>query len=164
MPSFQFNAETHVAAARPERGPLPRGMYQVIVMASDLKPTQAGTGQYIELTLQVVDGEHAGRRLWDRLNVSNPNKTAEDIAKRQLQELCLAAGVTNLTDTEQLHDIPVLAEVDIDRKEPDRNRVTGYAAISAGAPAPAPKSTQAARPATAPTPSSKPAARPWERK
>lgn len=164
MPSFQFNAETHVAAPRPERGPLPRGMYQVIVMASDLKTNNAGTGQYIELTLQVVDGEHAGRRLWDRLNVSNPNKTAEDIAKRQLQELCLAAGVTNLTDTEQLHDIPVLAEVDIDRKEPDRNRVTGYAAISAGAPAPAPKSTQAARPATAPTPSSKPAARPWERK
>ena len=96
MPSFQFNAESHVAAARPERGPLPRGMYQVIVMASDLKPTQAGTGQYIELTLQIVDGEHAGRRLWDRLNVSNPNKTAEDIAKRQLQELCLATGVTNL--------------------------------------------------------------------
>lgn len=164
MPSFQFNAETHVAAARPERGPLPRGMYQVIVMGSDLKATQAGTGQYIELTLQVVDGEHAGRRLWDRLNVSNPNKTAEDIAKRQLQELCLAAGVTNLTDTEQLHDIPVLAEVDIDRKEPDRNRVTGYASISASMMASVPKPSQAARPAAAPTPSPKPAARPWERK
>jgi len=159
MPSFQFDAQNHVAPAAPDRAPLPRGMYQVIVMASDLKPTQAGTGHYIELTLQVIDGEHSGRRVWDRLNVSNPNKTAEDIAKRQLQLLCLAAGVTTLTDTEQLHDIPVLAEIDLDRKDPSRNRVRGYASVSAGKPLP-----QAARPAPAPSPAAKPAARPWEKR
>jgi len=159
MPSFQFDAASHVAPQGPSREPLPRGMYQVIVMGSDLKPTQAGTGHYIELTLQVIDGEHSGRRIWDRLNVSNPNKTAEDIAKRQLQLLCLAAGVTTLTDTEQLHDIPVLAEIDLDRKDPSRNRVMGYASVSAGKPLP-----QAARPAPAPTPAAKPAARPWEKR
>jgi len=158
MPELNFNAESHVAAPRPDREPLPRGMYPVIVIDSSIKLTRAGNGQYLELVLQVVDGPHSGRRLWDRLNVSNPNKTAEDIAKRQLQELCLAAGVSNLTDTEQLHDIPVLADVDIDRKEPDRNRVQGYASTSAS-------NSQAARPAApAPTATVKPAARPWERK
>lgn len=162
MPSFSFDAATHVAPPVPSREPLPRGMYQVIVMASDLKPTQAGTGEYIELTLQVVDGEHSGRRVWDRLNVSNPNKTAEEIAKRQLQELCLAAGVTNLTDTEQLHDIPVLAEIDLDRKDPTRNRVMGYGSVGAAKPV----ASQAVRSALASSPPSaaKPAARPWERK
>lgn len=160
MPSFQFDAATHVSAPAPSREPLPRGMYQVIVIASDIKPTQAGTGEYIELTLQVVDGEYAGRRVWDRLNVSNPNKTAEDIAKRQLQELCLAAGVTNLTDTEQLHDVPVLAEIDLDRKDPSRNRVMGYQAVAGAKPV----ASQAARPTTASPPNAKPAARPWERK
>lgn len=162
MPSFSFDAATHVAPPTPSREPLPRGMYQVIVMASDLKPTQAGTGEYIELTLQVVDGEHSGRRVWDRLNVSNPNKTAEEIAKRQLQELCLAAGVTNLTDTEQLHDIPVLAEIDLDRKDPTRNRVMGYASVGSANPV----ASQAVRsaPASSPPSAAKPAARPWERK
>lgn len=159
MPSFQFDAATHVAPPAPSRDPLPRGMYQVMVIGSDIKQTQAGTGHFIELTLQVVDGEYTGRRVWDRLNVSNPNKTAEEIAKRALQELCLAVNVNNLTDTEQLHDKPVLAEIDIDRKDPSRNRVMGYAALSAAAP-----SAPAARPAVAPSPSARPAGRPWEKK
>lgn len=159
MPSFQFDAATHVAAPAPSREPLPRGMYQVIVIESAIKPTQAGTGEFIELTLQVVDGEFAGRRVWDRLNVSNPNKTAEDIAKRQLQELCLAVGVSTLNETEQLHDVPVLAEIDLDRKDQSRNRVMGYQAVGGAKPV----ASQAARPASAP-PTSKPAARPWERK
>lgn len=157
MPSFAFDAQSHVAPPS-QRDPLPRGMYQVMVISSDVKQNRAETGQYIELTLQVVDGEHAGRRVWDRLNVSNPNKTAEDIAKRQLQELCLATGVANLTETEQLHDIPVLAEIDLDRKDSSRNRVMGYASLSAAAPAPA----AAPRPAAAAAP--KASARPWERK
>jgi hypothetical protein len=159
MPQFNFDAATHVAAPAPERAPLPKGMYEVAVISSDLKTTQAGTGQYIELTLQVLDGPHGGRRIWDRLNISNPNKTAEDIAKRQLQMLCLAAGVTNLTDTEQLHDRPVLAEIDLDRKDPSRNRVMGYAATSskqASRPSPASPSSPGAKPAAA--------ARPWEKK
>jgi hypothetical protein len=160
MPSFQFDAATHVAPPAPSRDPLPRGMYQVMVIGSDIKKTQAGTGHFIELTLQVVDGEYTGRRVWDRLNVSNPNKTAEEIAKRALQELCLAVNVTNLTDTEQLHDKPVLAEIDIDRKDPSRNRVMGYAGLSAAAAPSAP----AARPAVAPSPSARPAGRPWEKK
>lgn len=162
MPQFNFDAQTHVAPPSPSREPLPRGMYQVIVMASDLKSTQAGTGQFIELTLQVIDGEHSGRRVWDRLNVSNPNKQAEDIALRQLQELCLACGVTAMTTTEQLHDIPVMAEIDLDRKDPSRNRVMGYKSIGPAKPI----ASQAARPTAAVSPplSAKPAARPWERK
>lgn len=159
MPSFQFDAASHVAVAAPERGPLPRGMYQVIVMASDIKITQAGTGHFIELTLQIIDGEHSGRRVWDRLNVSNPNKTAEDIAKRQLQELCLAAGVNNLTETEQLHDIPVLAEIDLDRKDPSRNRVMGYQSVAG-----ATKLPQAAPKAPTSPETSRPAGRPWEKR
>jgi len=155
MPSFNFDAANHVATDLPTLGPLPKGMYEVMVVASDLKPTQAGTGEFIELTLQVVSGPHAGRRLWDRLNVSNPNKKAEDIARRQLQALCLAAKVNTMTNTEQLHDIPVLAQVDFDRNDNARNRIVNYATTT---------SSQGPRPVvTAPSPS-KPAARPWERK
>lgn len=160
MPQFEFDATTHVAPPAPSREPLPRGMYQVIVMASDIKQTQAGTGSFIELTLQIIDGPYSGRRVWDRLNVSNPNKVAEDIGKRQLQELVLATGVKKMTVTEQLHDIPVLAEIDLDRKDPSRNRVAGYASLSSNL------ASQGARPVPAASPPSaaKPAARPWERK
>lgn len=153
MAEFNFNAQAHTPVANPVRSPLPKGTYQAIVMDSAIKPTKAGTGQYIELTLQIVDGQHAGRRLWDRLNVSNPNKQAEDIALAQLQSLCQAVGVTNMTDTFQLHDRPFSVTVDIDRKEPDRNRIVSYQ--SAGWSSPEAPSPAAAPPA--------PAKKPWER-
>lgn len=126
MPQFSFDPASAPASATKSFEPLPRGSYNAIIIDSDIKPTKAGTGEYIELVIQVVDGINAGRRLWERLNVSNQNKTAEDIAKAALAELCSAVGVTKLTDTEQLHDRPFQVHVDIDRKDPTRNRVVGY--------------------------------------
>jgi hypothetical protein len=151
MPSFQFDASEVAPPQNKSYEPLERGMYQGIVIESSIKPTKAGTGEYIELVIQVIDGVHSGRRLWERLNVSNPNKTAEDIARSQLASLCQAVGVTKLTATEQLHDIPFSMEVDIDRKDPTRNRIMGYGSVSLVKPA-------AAAPAAAG------GAKPWAKK
>lgn len=151
MARFSFNSNDAPAIATGSRGPLPKGHYEMVITKSDIKVTKAGDGQYIELEMQVVDGEHSGRRLWERLNVSNPNKQAEDIAKAALGALCGAVGVVDMEDTEQLHDIPFIASVEIDRKDPERNRIVGYG--QAGAPKVA-------------APASKPAtngARPWAR-
>lgn len=153
MAQFQFNANDAPETTSPSRGPLPAGDYPVVITKSDVKATKAGTGHYIELEIQVTDGEFSGRRLWERLNVDNPNKTAEDIAKAALGQLCTAVDVLDMEDTEQLHDIPFVISVEIDRKEPDRNRVVGYSKlISAPKAAPAP----AARPAAS-------GARPWQK-
>jgi hypothetical protein len=149
MPQFQFDASEVAPQQSKSYEPLPRGMYQAIVIESSIKPTKAGTGEYIELVIQVTDGVHSGRRLWERLNVSNPNKTAEDIARAQLASLCQAVGVTKLSNTEQLHDIPFAMEVDIDRKDPTRNRIYGYGSLQLAAqtkPAAAPAAAGAAKP------------------
>ncbi len=146
MPTFQFDA-TEFAPQPKSYDPLSPGMYQGMVIESAIKPTKAGTGEYIELVIQVTDGPQTGRRLWERLNVSNPNKTAEDIARSALAELCHAVGVQKLTSTEQLHDLPFQMEVQLDRKDPSRNRVMGYQSLGAKAaikPAPAVAATAAA--------------------
>jgi hypothetical protein len=146
MATFNFNAAGVEPMAPRSYEPLPNGEYEMIITKSDVKSTKAGTGQYLELEMQVVSGEHSGRRHWERLNVSNPNKQAEDIAKAALAALCLAVGVTDIADTADLHDIPFIAALEIDRKEPDRNRIVGYSSAEA-APAPAAKPAPAARPA-----------------
>lgn len=156
MANFNFNANAVAPMAPRSYDPLPNGEYEMIVTKSDIKPTKAGTGHYLELELQVVSGEHSGRRHWERLNIDNPNKQAEDIAKAALAALCFAVGVEDMTDTEQVHDIPFIAKVEIDRKEPDRNRITGY--INAGGAAPAAAPAPAAKPAAA-----APARKPWEK-
>ena len=145
MANFNFNAASVEPMQPRSYAPLPDGEYEMIITKSDVKPTKAGTGHYLELEMQVVGGEHSGRRHWERLNVDNPNKQAEDIAKAALASLCIAVNVLDLTDTTELHDIIFTAKVEIDRKEPDRNRITGYARVNDSAPAPAPK--PAAKPA-----------------
>jgi hypothetical protein len=145
MANFNFNAASVEPMQPRSYAPLPDGEYEMMITKSDVKPTKAGTGHYLELEMQVVGGEHSGRRHWERLNVDNPNKQAEDIAKAALAALCMAVDVPDLTDTTQLHDIIFTAKVEIDRKEPDRNRITGYASATDSAPAPAAK--PAAKPA-----------------
>jgi len=159
MATFNFNA-SFVEPQKPRTfAPLPSGDYEMIIVGSDVRPTNAGTGHYVKLEMQVLSGEHSGRRHWEYLNVDNPNKTAEEIAKAALASLCFAVGVTDMEDTAQLHDIPFVAHVEIDRKEPDRNRIVGYATAGAAKPAAAP--APAARPA-APA-AAAPARKPWEK-
>ena len=152
MALFNFNAASVEPMQSRSFEPLPKGDYEMMIVKSDVKPTQAGTGHYIELEMHVLGGEHSGRRIWERLNIDNPNKTAQDIASAALASLCYAVGVEDMTETEQLHDIPFVAHIEIDKKDPTRNRVMGYAGISA----PAPKAAPAARPAAA-----APAKKPW---
>ena len=58
---------------------IPAGKYLAAIVASERKPTKAGTGNYLELTFQVLEGEYKNRHLWARLNLENPNATAVEI-------------------------------------------------------------------------------------
>lgn len=163
MAIFNFNANT-VEPMQPRTfGPLPAGSYDMIIVKSDVKPTKAGTGHYLELEMQVIAGEHSGRRHWERLNVDNPSKTSEEIAKEALAALCFAVGVTELNDTVQLHDIPFVANVEIDRKDPEHNRIVGYVNAGAAAVAATPAKAPAARPAAPAPAAAAPARKPWEK-
>lgn len=153
MAKFNFNSATVEPMPSRSFEPLPRGDYEMMIVKSDVKSTQAGTGHYIELEMHVLGGEHSGRRIWERLNVDNPNKTAQDIAQAALASLCHAVGISEIGETEELHDTPFVAHIDIDKKDPSRNRIMGYA--TAGAPAPK-AAAPAARPAAA-----APAKKPW---
>jgi hypothetical protein len=102
--------------------------------------------------MHVLGGEHSGRRIWERLNIDNPNKTAQDISQAALAALCHAVNVPDMSETEQLHDIPFVAHIEIDKKEPTRNRVMGYVSTSA----PASKAAPAAKPAAAAPATKKP--------
>jgi hypothetical protein len=107
------------------------GRYEVIVTDSELKDTKAGTGQYLQLTFEVVGNSAKGRKLWTRLNVSNPNKTAEEIAFRELAAICQSTGVAwPLDDSEDLHNIPLMVDVVQERNpvnESIGNKIKGYA-------------------------------------
>jgi hypothetical protein len=93
--------------------PLPSGEYPAVIVDSDMKPTKAGTGQYLELHFQVIDGPMKGRQVWGRLNLDNPNPKAVEIAQRDLSAICQALGITQtITDSAALHNRPLMIRVE----------------------------------------------------
>jgi hypothetical protein len=135
---------------------LPKGKYLCMAVASQIKPTKSGTGDYLEITFEVIDGQGKGRKIWERLNIRNANKKAEEISQRQLSALCRSVGVMNLQDTDQLHNIPVVLDIDIEQRDgyDPQNRVKGYGSSGNTAPV----ATNAALRASAPAPAAAPAA------
>lgn len=140
---------------------LPPGKYKVQVTDSDMRPTKDGNGQYLWLEMEILDGEFHGRKIWDRLNLVNPNQQAVEIAQRSLSALCHATGKLHVTDSEALHFIPVIATVRVRPAKGDfdaSNEIRGYEPAGNGAVTQMKPATTSA--ASAATPSSAP----WKRK
>lgn len=162
MATLNFKAS---AIDIPERassfGPLPAGAYEMMIVRSDTKPTKRGDGHYLELEMHVLSGEHAGRRHWERLNLDSPSLQAVKIAQEHLARLCVALGLDEVGESEELHDKPFMAELGIDKKDSTRNVVWGYASAEAGGPVVQPPPFLAAPPAQAPAPAPAAPKRPW---
>lgn len=90
---------------------LPAGKYLGQIVASEMRATKDGRGQYLYLELDIVEGPHAGRRLFDRLNLINDNEQAVTIAKQTLSSICHAVGKRQVKDSDELHLIPMVLDV-----------------------------------------------------
>lgn len=156
---FEFDPAT----VEPSKyGLLPVGEYIAEITNSDYKATKNGTGQYIELEFTILDGEHVGRKFWDRLNVRNENKQAQDIANAQLKTILEAIGyVGQLRDTSVLHNRPLKMKLAITTRKGtgEEQNSAKYFPLN-GAPKGAAPS--AAKPAGQTAGAAKP--KPWERK
>ena len=162
MPALNFKASEIQFEERSSGtyGPLPAGEYEVMIVKSDTKTTKSGNGSYLELEMHVISGEHTGRRHWERLNLDNPSLQTVKIAQEQLARLCVALGLDQVNDSEELHDKPFVAEFAIDKKDATRNVIWGYRAISGAPVSPAKLATHKAPPPAASAAPAK-SARPW---
>lgn len=109
---------------------IPAGKYLAVITESEVKANKSGTGSYLQLTFQVIDGEYKNRFLWARLNLDNPNSTAVKIARGELSAICRAVGVMLPSDSVELHDLPLVISVKC-KKRADTgelaNEIKGYA-------------------------------------
>ena len=139
--------------------PIPAGWYTVMIVASEMKPTKNGSGEYLQLRLDIIDGEYEGRVLFDRLNLRNSNQTAVEIAQRQLSAICRAVGVMQPQDSSDLHDRPLRVKVSIRPAGGGyevSNEIKGYEAVEGAAKQPATVAANA-------SPAAKPAGKkPWQ--
>ncbi len=153
--------------------PVPPGQYVGMVTSSELKDTKSG-GQMIVLEIDIQDGDHSGRKLFERLNIKNSNETAVTIAYQSLAELIKALGKDKIKDTEELHNKRFLINVAVDPPNPyvdkdgnsqpgsAQNSIKKFLPYGAATPVSAPSGTvQTPKPVES---GSDKAAPPWARK
>lgn len=157
MATINFNAQA-VAPAQNNFQPIPAGVYPAQIIESELRALKSGNGEALALQFEILGNQFAGRRVFANLNIHHNNPEAQRIAQEQLSAICHAVGVMQLQDSSQLHNKPMNVRVKIRKQEgyEDRNEISGYEGLQAGAapvaqsPAPQPAAGGAPR-------------KPWER-
>jgi len=109
--------------------PIPAGKYVAVITESEMKSTKSGSGKYLQLTFQIIEGDYKNRFLWARLNLDNPNATAVQIARAELSAICRGIGVLSPNDSVELHNLPLLIHVRCKRRDDTgeiMNEIKGY--------------------------------------
>ena len=128
MSNIDFNIDEYEVSA-PQTGPIPAGKYLAIISDTTEKTSRAGD-RYVELTLQIVQGEYQNRLLWDSLNLWHSNEKPRNIARGTLKAICEAVGI-KATDTSQLCNRPLVINVAVEDNTYNgnttkQNRIKGY--------------------------------------
>ncbi len=128
MAKLNFNPSTVPAATTYEL--IPVGSYLAMAVSTEVKPTKSGTGHYLQIVFEIVDGAAKGRKIFQRLNISNESPTAEKIAQQELAAICKATiGDRVLEDSDELLNIPLTIDVIIEAGKggySDQNRIKNY--------------------------------------
>ena len=126
--------------------PLPADWYKCVITDTEEKPTKAMTGSYLQLSIEVIEGQYAGRKVFDRLNLKNPNATAVEIAQRSLSSICRSIDVNNPKDSIELRDKPLMVKLAVkpaDGQYGASNDIKEYAAANGATASPAPAAAAA---------------------
>jgi len=107
---------------------LPIGRHPVVIIESGGKTTKSGDGGFLEFLLQIIDGPAKGVKGTYRLNIYNQNADTVRIAYQQFSALCHVCGIYVVQNTEQLHNLPFIIDVDFQKGEEARQK--GYTQVT----------------------------------
>ena len=126
MATISFNA----AEVQPSSfDALPAGTYEAVIANSEAKPMKSGNGMGFNFEFEIVSGDHKGRKVFSWITFEHrTSPDAQRIGREQLSAICRAVGVTQLNDTAQLHNLPMMITVALDKNDPTRNVIKAYKA------------------------------------
>ena len=112
----------------PSFEPIPNGTYKAVITDAFEKETNAGNGSYLALTIEIIEGEYAGRKVFDNLNLNNPNQKAVQIAQQTLKAITVAINKTSVQTEADLVNIPLAIKTKIRKNEQygDKAEVKAY--------------------------------------
>ncbi|NBC11063.1 MAG: AAA family ATPase, partial [Planctomycetes bacterium] len=101
---------------------IPAGHYDAKIAASQM--VAAADGNRLDLHFEIVGGAHDGCIVVKGLHLHSRNANTRWRDRRDLSNICRAVGVMTPHDSSELHNIPMLIEVGVDKR---RNTILSYA-------------------------------------
>lgn len=156
-----LNFDARSVAPQVGLDPVPDNWYKVVIMKSNIKPTNAGDSGMLALEMPIIEGQFQGRTLFWNLNLFNKSQQACEIAQKQLSAICHVVGQFNVQDqqtpdaaTPMLHNIPFYVHAAIGKNQSGapNNNIVGVRDINGNEPG---KQGQGA-PMAAPAPAQQP--------
>lgn len=94
---------------------LPTGWYVAHVIESDIEDKEKGAR--LNLTWEILDGQFAKRRVWQREWAKHDNPDAQEIGQRMIRTLGKAMGMSVVDDDAKLRFKPVEIRVGLSKKQ-----------------------------------------------
>jgi len=116
--------------------PLPAGWYKCVITEAVEGINKAGTGSYLKLSIEVIDGDYTGRNVFDYLNLKHDKDVVVQIAQQALSQICRAINVNSPKDSAELCDKPLMVKMAVtpaNNGYEASNNAKGYEAVSGGA-------------------------------
>jgi hypothetical protein len=148
--NFGVDVEEVQPADKVSYDPIP-AKTEVLCILTECKSETSQTGNLgLSITLQVAEGPHTGRLIFDRFNLGHSTQTVRERAQRDLRAMLdalapMRGGTIKCQAPEELLHIPVRVIVRIEKGQgqyEDRNRVGQWLPAEGPAAAPTPKRTQ----------------------
>lgn len=111
---------------------IPAGEYVASITSSEVKKTKAGDGSYLNLQWTILEGQYKNQKLFEILNLWNPNQQAKQISERALSAICVALGIPGIKDSAELHNKAMLVKIGVrkDNNGNDQNVIQKHSAYS----------------------------------
>jgi hypothetical protein len=108
-------------------GAIPEGKYLAQIAETEEKISGAGN-KYLNIKLQVLEGNYKNRVLWDIVNLWHPKDNVRGIAEQTMKSICNAVKVLKPEHPEELHHKPLRVSISMetDSQYGDQNRVKKY--------------------------------------
>jgi hypothetical protein len=100
---------------------LPKGKYVAEAIHASLATTKNGQGQILNLTMDIKEGEYAGRQVYPRMIVQHTSEKAMKFGRQKVKDLCVACGITEkVTDLEVFLHKPIVIQVGVEKSKDDQ--------------------------------------------
>jgi len=106
---------------------LPSGVYNGRISSAEIKVCSRNPGEYLQVNIEIIDGNYKGRFVVERFNIVNENPATVQISKKILSKLCKAVGLKSFDDTDELVGKDLTFEWELNDEYSGTGRTKNYA-------------------------------------